>query len=60
MKKLKDMNSLAYIEELYNLAIRPLSVELYFYCHVNGIKFLVTDRDDKLCMQNSGVHPEYG
>ncbi|CAL8998898.1 unnamed protein product, partial [Prunus brigantina] len=25
-------------------------------CHVNGVKFLGTARDDKLCTQNSGVH----
>ncbi|BBH05387.1 hypothetical protein Prudu_016756 [Prunus dulcis] len=25
-------------------------------CHVNGVKFLGTTRDDKLCTQNSGVH----
>ncbi|KAM3014880.1 hypothetical protein FF2_027528 [Malus domestica] len=56
VKKLKEMNLPAYTEELYNLAIGPLSAELYFGCHVNGIKFLVADRDDKLRTQNSGVH----
>ncbi|CAL9012462.1 unnamed protein product [Prunus brigantina] len=25
-------------------------------CHVNGVKFLGTARDDKLCTQNNGVH----
>ncbi|KAM2216210.1 hypothetical protein ACFXTI_022726 [Malus domestica] len=50
------MNSLAYTEELYNLAIGPLSAELYSGCHVNGIKLVVVDRYDKLCTQNSEVH----
>ena len=46
----------AYTDELYNLAIEPLSTELYLWCHVNGIKFLGAKRDDKLCTQNNSVH----
>ncbi|XP_050103345.1 uncharacterized protein LOC126583093 [Malus sylvestris] len=60
VKKLKEMNSPTYTEELYNLVIGPLSAELYSGCHVNGIKFLATDHDDKLCTQNSGVHVSGG
>ncbi|CAL8994504.1 unnamed protein product, partial [Prunus brigantina] len=46
----------AHCEELYNLAFGPISAELFSGCNVNGIKFLGTARDDKLCTQNSGVH----
>ncbi|CAN6586393.1 unnamed protein product [Malus baccata var. baccata] len=56
MKKLKELNSPSYDEELYNLARRPLHVELFLGCHVNGIKFLRATCDDKLSTQNSGVH----
>jgi len=38
------------------LAFGPIHAELFSGCHVNGIKFLGTARDDKLCTQNSGVH----
>lgn len=50
------MNSPAYNEELYNLAIEPLSTKLYLGCHVNNIKLLGVDRDDKLCTHNNRVH----
>ncbi|CAL8133906.1 unnamed protein product [Prunus armeniaca] len=43
-------------EELYNLAFGQIGAELFSGCNVNGIKFLGTIRDDKLCTQNSGVH----
>ncbi|CAL2239948.1 unnamed protein product [Prunus armeniaca] len=56
VNKLKSENFPIYIEELYNLAFSLISAELFSGCHVNGIKFLGTARDDKLCMQNSGVH----
>ncbi|CAN6719163.1 unnamed protein product [Malus baccata var. baccata] len=56
MKKLNELNSPSYDEELYNLARRPLHVELLLGCHVNGIKFLRATCDDKLSTQNSGVH----
>ncbi|CAL8169284.1 unnamed protein product [Prunus armeniaca] len=56
VNKLKSSNSPSYILELYNLAFGPIRTELFSGCHVNGIKFLGTARDDKLCMQNSGVH----
>ncbi|KAL6275856.1 hypothetical protein ACE6H2_019457 [Prunus campanulata] len=54
--KLKSENSPTYSEELYNLAFGPLWAELFSGCHVNGVKFLGSTRDDKLCTQNSGVH----
>ena len=50
------MNSPAYTEDLYNLAIGALNVELYSSCHVNDIKFFAAVRDDKLCTQNCEVH----
>ncbi|CAL8991120.1 unnamed protein product, partial [Prunus brigantina] len=56
VNKLKSSNSPSYSEELYNLAFGPIRAELFSGCHVNGVKFLGTARDDKLCMQNSGVH----
>ncbi|CAL8156429.1 unnamed protein product, partial [Prunus armeniaca] len=56
VNKLKSENSHIYSEELYNLAFGPISTELFSGCNVNGIKFLGTTRDDKLCTQNSGVH----
>ncbi|CAL9027333.1 unnamed protein product, partial [Prunus brigantina] len=56
VNKLKSLNSPTYSEELYNLAFGPIRAELFSSCHVNGVKFLGTARDDKLCTQNSGVH----
>ncbi|CAL9020181.1 unnamed protein product, partial [Prunus brigantina] len=56
VKKLKSSNSPSYSEELYNLAFDPIRAELFSGCHVNGVKFLGTARDDKLCTQNNGVH----
>ncbi|CAL9006890.1 unnamed protein product [Prunus brigantina] len=56
VNKLKSLNSPTYSEELYNLAFGPIRAELFSGCHVNGVKFLGTARDDKLCTQNSGVH----
>ena len=56
MNQLKASKSLAYSEEFYNLAFRRIRVELYSGCHVNGINFLASARDDKLCTQNSGFH----
>ncbi|CAL8999749.1 unnamed protein product [Prunus brigantina] len=56
VNKLKSSNSPSYSEELYNLAFGPIRAELFSGCHVNGVKFLGTARDDKLCTQNSGVH----
>ncbi|CAL2238214.1 unnamed protein product [Prunus armeniaca] len=56
VNKLKSSNSPSYSEELYNLAFGPIRTELFSGCHVNGVKFLGTARDDKLCTQNSGVH----
>ncbi|CAL8989624.1 unnamed protein product [Prunus brigantina] len=54
VNKLKSSNSPSYSEELYNLAFGPIRAELFSGCHVNGVKFLGTARDDKLCTQNSG------
>ncbi|CAL8163996.1 unnamed protein product [Prunus armeniaca] len=56
VNKLKSSNLPSYNEELYNLALGPIRAELFSCCHVNGVKFLGTAQDDKLCMQNSGVH----
>ncbi|CAL8112799.1 unnamed protein product [Prunus armeniaca] len=56
LETLKSSNSPTYSEELYNLAFGPIWAELFSGCHVNGIKFLGTAGDDKLCMQNNGVH----
>ncbi|CAL2228476.1 unnamed protein product [Prunus armeniaca] len=53
---LKSSNSPIYSDELYNLAFGPIRAELFLGCHINGVKFLGTARDDKLCTQNSGVH----
>ncbi|BBH05416.1 hypothetical protein Prudu_016788, partial [Prunus dulcis] len=56
VNKLKSLNSPTYSDELYNLAFGPIQAELFSGCHVIGVKFLETARDDKLCTQNSGVH----
>ncbi|CAL2228419.1 unnamed protein product [Prunus armeniaca] len=56
LETFKSSNSPTYSDELYNLAFGPIRVELFSGCHVNGIKFLGTSRDDKLCTQNSSVH----
>ncbi|CAL2255587.1 unnamed protein product [Prunus armeniaca] len=56
MNNLKSSNSPTYSEELYNLAFGPIPAKLFSGCYVNGIKFLGTTRDDKLCTQNSGIH----
>ncbi|KAM2304415.1 hypothetical protein ACFXTH_024125 [Malus domestica] len=56
--KLKASNSPTYSEELYNLAFHSIRAELFSGCYVNGVKFLGTARDDKLCTQNSGVHAQ--
>ncbi|CAL2245647.1 unnamed protein product [Prunus armeniaca] len=56
VNKLKSSNSPSYSEELYNLAFCPICAEFFSGCHVNGVKFLGTTQDDKLCTQNSGVH----
>ncbi|CAL2276880.1 unnamed protein product [Prunus armeniaca] len=60
VNKLKSSNSPTYCDELYNLAFGPIRAELLSSCHVNGVKFLGIARDDKLCMQNSGVHVPSG
>ncbi|CAL2257443.1 unnamed protein product [Prunus armeniaca] len=54
--KLKSSNSPTYSEKLINLAFGPIHAELFSGCHVNGVKFLGTARDNKLCMQNSCGH----
>ncbi|BBH05204.1 hypothetical protein Prudu_016526 [Prunus dulcis] len=47
VNKLKSSNSPTHNEELYNLAFDPIHAELFSGCHVNGVKFLETARDDK-------------
>ncbi|CAL8105212.1 unnamed protein product [Prunus armeniaca] len=55
VNKLKSSNSPTYSEELYKLAFGSIRAELFSGCHVNGVKFFGTIRDDKLCTQNNGV-----
>ncbi|CAH9124429.1 unnamed protein product [Cuscuta epithymum] len=56
VRRLGDENSPLYNEELFELARGPLRAETYQGCVVNGVKFVVAERDDKLTTQNSGVH----
>ena len=37
------------------MAFGPIRVELFSGCHVKGVKFFGTTRDDKLCTQNNDV-----
>ncbi|CAL2257696.1 unnamed protein product [Prunus armeniaca] len=60
LNKLKSSNSPTYNEELHNLAFGPIPAKLFSGCHVNGVKFLGTARDDRLCTQNSDVHVSGG
>ncbi|BBG93375.1 Ankyrin repeat family protein [Prunus dulcis] len=53
VNKLKSSN---YPHLQYNLAFGLIGPELSSVCHVNGVKFLGTVGDDKLCTQNSSVH----
>ncbi|BBN67567.1 hypothetical protein Prudu_115S000500 [Prunus dulcis] len=53
-------NSPTYSAELYTLGFGLISAKWFSGCHVNSFKFLGTARDDKLCMQNSGVHVSNG
>ncbi|CAH9087534.1 unnamed protein product, partial [Cuscuta europaea] len=54
VRRLGDENSPLYNEELFELARGPLRAETYQGCVVNGVKFVVAERDDKLTTQNSG------
>ncbi|BBG99608.1 hypothetical protein Prudu_009352 [Prunus dulcis] len=53
-------NSPTYSKDLYNLVFGKIRAELFSGCHVNSVKFLGTEQDDKLCMQNNGVHVPSG
>ncbi|CAM8909852.1 unnamed protein product [Rhodiola kirilowii] len=44
--------------ELHSLARMPQSYACYSQCYVNGVKFVVWDRDRKMKTQNSGVMVE--
>ncbi|CAH9081953.1 unnamed protein product [Cuscuta epithymum] len=56
VRRLGVANSPLYNDELFELARGPLRAETYQGCIVNGVKFVVAERDDKLTTQNSGVH----
>ncbi|CAM8925831.1 unnamed protein product [Rhodiola kirilowii] len=49
-----------YCPELHCLARMPQSYACYSQCYVNGVKFIVWDRDQKMKTQNSGVMVEDG
>ncbi|KAI0520000.1 hypothetical protein KFK09_007465 [Dendrobium nobile] len=56
IKNLKLHGSLEGKEDLYSLAMGPdIRVNVYSGCIVNGIKFLVNQRDIRRVTQNSGV-----
>ena len=55
MRSLGEAKSPLYNDELFELARGPLRAETYQGCIVNGVKFVVAQRDDKLTTQNSGV-----
>ncbi|CAM8932792.1 unnamed protein product [Rhodiola kirilowii] len=50
----------SYSEELHFLARMPQSYACYSQCDVNGVKFVVWDRDQNKRTQNSGVMVEDG
>ncbi|XP_060966714.1 uncharacterized protein LOC133035059 [Cannabis sativa] len=56
INELRSSNQGAVSDELYAIA-NPANTAIYFYpgCIVNGIKFLVKERDDNRKTQNSGV-----
>ncbi|CAM8959798.1 unnamed protein product [Rhodiola kirilowii] len=58
MEILKREGSPVYCAELYSLARMPQSYTCYSQCYVNGVKFIVWDRDRKMKTQNSGVMVE--
>ncbi|KAL9679938.1 hypothetical protein QQ045_017809 [Rhodiola kirilowii] len=57
---LKGQGSSSYCKVLHSLARMPKSYECFSQCNVNGVKFVVWDRDRKMKTQNSGVMVEDG
>ncbi|CAM8974825.1 unnamed protein product [Rhodiola kirilowii] len=57
---LRKEASPSYSEEVHSLARYPQSYTCYSQCYVNGVKFVVWDRDWNKRTQNSGVMVEDG
>ncbi|CAM8978261.1 unnamed protein product [Rhodiola kirilowii] len=57
---LKKEVSPSYSEEVHSLARYPQSYTCYSQCYVNGVKFVVWDRDWNKRTKNSGVMVEDG
>ncbi|CAM8905163.1 unnamed protein product [Rhodiola kirilowii] len=60
LNKLHDEGSNAYSIELHILACKPQFHSCYTHCVVNGLKFVVWDKDQHLRAQNSGVMVQAG
>lgn len=58
MELLRTEESESYSVELHSLARMPQSYACFSQCYVNGVKFVVVDRDRKMKTQNSGVMVE--
>ncbi|XP_050107863.1 uncharacterized protein LOC126586944 [Malus sylvestris] len=56
MRSLGKEKSPLYNDELFELARGAVRAETYQGCVVNGVKFVVAERDDRLITQNSGVY----
>ncbi|CAN6552438.1 unnamed protein product [Malus baccata var. baccata] len=56
MRSLGKEKSPLYNDELFELARGAVRAETYQGCVVNGVKFVVAERDDRLIIQNSGVY----
>ncbi|KAL9686170.1 hypothetical protein QQ045_023625 [Rhodiola kirilowii] len=55
MVALRNEGSDAYSVELHILACNPQFHSFYTHCVINGLKFVVWDKDQHLKTQNSGV-----
>ena len=56
MKALRSHGAVEATDDLYSLACKPdRRVSKYTGCIVDGVRFTVKDRDDRLTTQNSGV-----
>lgn len=60
MSSLQQEESPYYNSELHLLACGPQVHSCYSQCHVNGVKFVIAERDKKMKTQNSGVMVEAG
>ncbi|KAM1948029.1 hypothetical protein ACFX15_008273 [Malus domestica] len=56
MRSLGKEKSPLYNDELFELVRGVVRAETYQGCVVNGVKFVVAERDDRLITQNSGVY----